>query len=75
MEDHFSRKINLVDTPPVYFNNLAVASCETQKHLSLLLERMLAFDRHVEEMIVRANTGIGFITRFRRYLNYLQGLY
>ena len=33
VEVHFSRKINPLDTPPVYFNNLAVASCETHRHL------------------------------------------
>ena len=33
VEFHFSRNINPVDTPPVYFNNLAVVSCETHKHL------------------------------------------
>ena len=68
VEVHFSRKINPVDTPLVYFNNLAVGSCETHKHLSLLLDKRLAFDCHVEEMILRANKGIGIITRLRRYL-------
>ena len=68
VEVPFSRKINPLDTPPVYFNNLAVASCETHKHLGLLLEKRLTFDRPVEEMILRANKGIGLITRLRRYL-------
>ena len=68
VEVHFSRKINPLDTPPVYFNNLAVASCKTQKHLGLLLDKRLTFDRHVEEMIVRANKGVGLITTLRRYL-------
>ena len=58
--------INPVDTPLVYFNNLAVASCRTHKHLGLLLNKKLAFDRHVEEMIPRANKGIGLITGLRR---------
>ena len=49
VEVHFSRKINPLDTPPVYFNNLAVASCETHKHLGLLLDKRLAFDRHEEK--------------------------
>ena len=51
VEVHVSRKINPVGTPPVYLNNLAVTSCETHKHLSLLLDKRLTFDRHVEEMI------------------------
>ena len=69
VEVHFSRKINPLDTPPVYFNNLAGGSCKTQKNLGLLLDKRLAFDRHVEEMIVRANKGVGLITTLRRYLS------
>ena len=68
MEVHFSCTINSVDTPPIYFNNLAVASCKTHKRLDVLLDKRLAFDRHVEEMILRANEGIGLITSLRRYL-------
>ena len=68
VEVHFSRKINPVDTPPIYFNNLAAASCETHKHLGLLLDKRLAFDHHVEEMILGVNQGIGLITRLRSYL-------
>ena len=67
-EVHFSHKINPVNTPLVYFNNLIVASCETHKYLGLLLDKRLAFDQHVEEMILRANKGIGLITRLRKYL-------
>ena len=68
VEIYFSRKINPADTPPVYFNNLKVASCETHKHLGLLLDKKLAFDRHVKEMILRATKGVGLITTLRRYL-------
>ena len=68
VEVHFCRKINPVDTPPVYFNNLAVASCETHKNLVLLLDKRLTFGRRVEKMILRANKGVGLITRLRRYL-------
>ena len=63
VEVHFPHKINAVDTPPVYFNSLAAASCETRKHLGLLLDKRLAFDCRVEEMILRVNKSIGLITR------------
>ena len=63
-----ARLINPLDTPRVYFNNLAVASCEAHKHLGLLLDKRLAFDLHVEEMILRANKRVGLITRLRKYL-------
>ena len=51
-----------------YFHNLAVASCETHKHLGLLLDKRLAFDRHVEKLILRVNKSVELITRLRRYL-------
>ena len=38
------------------------------KHLGLLLDKRLTFDRHVEEMILRGNKDIVLITRLRRYL-------
>ena len=70
MEVHFSRKINPKDTPPV-------SRCETNKHSGSLLDKRLTFDRHVEEMILRANKGIGLTTRLRRYSprNYLLSIY
>ena len=58
----------LISTSPVYFNNLGVASCETHKHLGLLLDKRLVLDRHAEEITLRANKGIGLITRISRYL-------
>ena len=33
-----------------------------------MLHKRLIFDRHVEEVILRANKGVGHITRPRRYL-------
>ena len=57
-----------MDTPPVYFNNIAVASCETLKQLGLFVDKGLTFDCHVEEMILRTNEGIGLISRLCRYL-------
>ena len=68
VEVHLFCKINPVDTPPVYCNDLAVASCKTHKHLSLLLDKRLDFDRHVEEIILRANKGMVY------YMVSLQGL-
>ena len=66
-----------MDTPPVYFNNLAIAGCKTRKHLGLLLDERLAFDLHVEEMSLRDNKDIGLITRLCRHVprNYLLTIY
>ena len=45
-----------------------MASCKTHKQLGLLLDKRLAFDCHIEEMILRTNKGIGLFTRLHRYL-------
>ena len=74
VEVHFPHKINLVNTPSVYFNNLAVVSSESHKHIGLPLDKRVAFDRHVEEMILRAYKSVGFITR-EFFATHLQGLY
>ena len=68
VEVYFSWKINSLDKPPVYFNNKSEASCETHKHSGLLLDKRLTFDRQIEEVILRANKGVGLITLLRRYL-------
>ena len=47
--------INPVDTQPVYFNNLAVASCENDKYLGFLLDKRLSSDRYIEEMILKTS--------------------
>ena len=60
--------INPVDTKPVYFNNLAVASCENDKYLGFLLDKRLSSDRYIEEMILKTSKGIGRIIRLRIYL-------
>ena len=65
---HFSGKINPMDLSPFCFNNLAVASSETHKHLGLLFDTRLDYNRHIEETILTANKGIKLINRLRRYL-------
>ena len=46
VEVYFSHKLDPVDAPPVSFNNSVVTSCESKKHLGLILDRKLVFDRH-----------------------------
>ena len=66
---YFSRKLDLVHAPPLYFNNAAVVNCESHKHLGLNLYKKLVFCHHIGEKILKANKGIGFITRFRKFLS------
>ena len=45
--------------------NDAVATQDHQKHLGLILDQELTFDRHVDKKINKENWGIGLIRRLR----------
>ena len=44
----FSRKINKIDHPPLYFNENLVKSSSTQKHLGMILDTKLDFSLHLK---------------------------
>ena len=58
----FSRKLNRVNHPPLYFNSALVSSSSNKKHLGLILDKKLSFRVHLNEKIQKANKGIGLIT-------------
>ena len=68
IEIYFSKKINQVNIPDIYFNNSAIISSDSHKHLGLTLDPKLTFDHHIREKTLKANKGIGIITRLRAYL-------
>ena len=43
----FSRKIDKIDHPPLYFNENLVKSSSTQKHLGIILDTKLDFSLHL----------------------------
>ena len=43
----FSRKINKIDHPPLYFNQNLVKSSSTHKHLGMVLDTRLDFNWHL----------------------------
>ena len=46
----FSRKINKIDHPPLYFNENLVKSSLTQKHLGMILGTKLDFSLHLKNV-------------------------
>ena len=64
----FSRKRKPVNHPPLYFNDVPVASASFEKHLGLSLDEKLTFGHHLNEKISKANKGIGLIKRLYSYL-------
>ena len=64
----FSRKTVKVSHPSITFNNVPVARTACRKHLGLYLDEKLNFHDHINAKIVKANKGIGIITRLSNTL-------
>ena len=55
----FSRKINKIDLPPLYFNENLVKSSSTQKHLRMILDTKLDCSLHLKNVQNKVNkTGL-----------------
>ena len=67
-EVYFSRRTVSLTSPPLIFGNSSVSNCDYHKHLGLLLDNKLVFDRHLREQISKANKGIGLLKRLRKFL-------
>ena len=59
----FSRKVNSDDHPKLTFNSNQVQRCSTQKHLSLILDNKLDFNKHLDEKINTCNKIIGMMKK------------
>ena len=53
---------------PVGFNAITMKSVEAHKHLQLILDSKLNFNKHFDENIFKANRIIGVIRRLHQYL-------
>ena len=70
----------LVAHPPVFFSGPEVVVKAEHKHLSMILDSMLGFQRHVREAIIKARKGIGinhFLSKYvsRNVLDQIYKLY
>ena len=61
----FSRKINKIDHPPLYFNKNIVNSSSTQKHLGMILDTKLDFSLHVNNVQNKVNETIGLLRKLQ----------
>ena len=64
----FSCKKNSPNHPSLFFNESVVQKINEQKHLGLILDSKLCFERHVNEKIIKAKTGIGIIKYLSKFL-------
>ena len=50
----FSCKKSSQNNPQLIFNGIAVAKVNDQKHLGLVLDSRLSFEKHINENIIKA---------------------
>ena len=64
----FSRKINKIDHPPLYFNQNFVKSSSPHKHLGMVLDTRLDFNLHLKNVQNKVNKTIGLLRKFQNTL-------
>ena len=64
----FSCKRNSPNHPSLFFNGTVVPKVTEQKHLGLILDSKLSFERHINEKIIKAKKGIGIIKYLSKFL-------
>ena len=64
----FSCKKNSPNHPSFFFNGTTVPKVNEQKHLGLILDSKLSFERHLNEKNHKGKKGIGIIKYLSRFL-------
>ena len=64
----FSRKSKPISHPSPVFNNSNVTQTTSQKHLGIILETRLSFEKHLESVLCKINKTIGLIRKLQNLL-------
>ena len=64
----FSCKKSSPNHPQLIFNGIAVAKVNDQKHLGLILDSRLSFEKHINEKIIKAKKIVGILKHLSRFL-------
>ena len=60
----FSRKLKTVPHPSITFNNNPLSLCPVQKHLGLVLDSKLRFNKHINHILSKVNKSAGLLHKF-----------
>ena len=60
--------------PQLMFNGTAVVNVNEQKHLSLILQPVLSFEKHINEKIIKAKKNIGILKNLKTLDQMYKGL-
>ena len=61
-------KKSKVDHPLLYFNNSVVSRVKEHKHLGLILEPTLIFEKHLHDKMMKAKKNVGIIKHLNAFL-------
>ena len=64
----FTNKKKAVDHPDLVFDNKPVIRVNDHKHLGLILQPNLSFEKHLHEKMMKAKSNIGIIKHLNRFL-------
>ena len=64
----FSRKIDKIDHPPLYFNQNLVKSSSTHKHFGMILDSRLNFNLHLKNVQNKVNKAISLLRKLQNTL-------
>ena len=64
----FSRKSKAMSHPPLVFNNNNVIETTSQKHLGIILDTRLPFEKHLETVLCKINKTLGLIRKLQNHL-------
>ena len=60
----FSRKLKTVPHPSIKFNNNPLSLHPAQKHVGLVLDSKLTFNKHINYILSKVNKSIGLLRKF-----------
>ena len=63
----FSCKKSSQNHPQLIFNGIAVAKVNDQKHLGLILDSRLSFEKHINEKIIKAKINVGILKHLSKF--------
>ena len=67
-EVNFSRKSKAISHTPLVFNDNNVIQTIFQKHLGIILDTLLSFEKHLETVLCKINKTIGLIRKLQNLL-------
>ena len=64
----FSRKLQKINHPSIYFNNNPIDQVSSQKHLGMILDAKLNFQEHIKNLLTKVNKTIGLLRKLQNIL-------